>query len=102
MTTLLEITVPDIGGFTDVSVIDVLVEVGQQIEVDTPLVTIETDKAAMDVPAPAAGIVRRLDLKRGDKVSQGSPILAVETVAAATPGAAAVPAPANLPKSAGA
>ena len=91
MTNPLEIKVPDIGGFTDVSVIDVLVEPGQKIDLDMPLITIETDKAAMDVPAPAAGTVQRLLLKRGDKVSQGSPILVLEVAAA---GAAATPAPA--------
>jgi pyruvate dehydrogenase E2 component (dihydrolipoamide acetyltransferase) len=90
MTKLLEISVPEIGGFTDVSVIDVLVEPGQKIDVDTPLITIETDKAAMDVPAPAAGTVRELRLKRGDKVSQGSLILALEPDAAAAPAAAPV------------
>jgi len=104
MTTPLEITVPDIGGFTDVSVIDILVEAGQKIEVDTPLITIETDKAAMDVPAPAAGTVRRLALARGDKVSQGSLILVLETDASTAPAVAApaTAAPSSAPAAAAA
>jgi pyruvate dehydrogenase E2 component (dihydrolipoyllysine-residue acetyltransferase) len=94
MTSSTEIKVPDIGGFTDVSVIDVMVEVGQKIEVDTPLITIETDKAAMDVPAPAAGVVRTVSVKRGDKVSQGSTILLLEVDAASPSTGTAAPAPA--------
>ncbi len=84
----IEVFVPDIGGFADVSVIDVLVEDGQRIDKETPLITIETEKAAMDVPAPAAGLVKQVRLKRGDKVSEGSLILVLETVA----GAGAAPA----------
>src|ERR1700679_1751538 len=81
-----EVLIPDIGGFKDVSVIDVLVKDGQQIEKETPLVTIETEKAAMDVPAPAAGKIAQVKLKAGDKVSQGSLILLLEPAAAdATP-----------------
>jgi pyruvate dehydrogenase E2 component (dihydrolipoamide acetyltransferase) len=79
----IEVLVPDIGGFKDVSVIDVLVKDGQQIEKETPLITIETEKAAMDVPAPAAGRVAQVKLKQGDKVSQGSLILLLEPPAAA-------------------
>jgi pyruvate dehydrogenase E2 component (dihydrolipoamide acetyltransferase) len=98
MTTSMDITVPDIGGFTNVNVVDVLVKVGQNVDVDTPLITLETDKAAMDVPAPAAGVVRQLNLKRGDKVSQGSSILLLEvTGAVPAPAAAAVVAPVPAP-----
>src|SRR5271154_1977200 len=78
-----EVLVPDIGGFKDVSVIDVLVKEGQQIEKETPLITIETEKASMDVPAPAAGKITQVKLKQGDKVSQGSLILVIEPSAAA-------------------
>jgi pyruvate dehydrogenase E2 component (dihydrolipoamide acetyltransferase) len=74
----IEVLVPDIGGFKDVSVIDVLVKEGQQIDKETPLVTIETEKAAMDVPAPAAGRIAQVKLKQGDKVSEGSLILLLE------------------------
>src|ERR1700744_5313292 len=76
-----EVLVPDIGGFKDVNVIDVLVKDGQQIEKETPLVTIETEKAAMDVPAPVAGKVAQVKLKTGDKVSEGSLILLLEPAA---------------------
>src|ERR1700733_11538459 len=78
-----EVLVPDIGGFKDVSVIDVLVKDGQQIEKETPLITIETEKAAMDVPAPAAGRIAQVKLKQGDKVSEGSLILLLEPSAGA-------------------
>ncbi|HEV7357063.1 MAG TPA: 2-oxo acid dehydrogenase subunit E2 [Steroidobacteraceae bacterium] len=78
----MEIKVPDIGGFKDVNVIDVLVKDGQQIEKETPLVTIETEKAAMDVPAPVAGKIAQVKLKTGDKVSEGSVILVLEPAAA--------------------
>src|SRR5580700_7876508 len=88
MTSSTEIKVPDIGGFTDVSVIDVMVEAGQKIEVDAPLITLETDKAAMDVPSPAAGTVSSVSVKRGDKVSQGSTILLLEVDAAQPSGGA--------------
>jgi pyruvate dehydrogenase E2 component (dihydrolipoamide acetyltransferase) len=74
----IEVLVPDIGGFSDVSVIDVLVKDGQQIEKETPLITLETEKAAMDVPSPSAGKIAQVKLKSGDKVSQGSLILLLE------------------------
>jgi pyruvate dehydrogenase E2 component (dihydrolipoamide acetyltransferase) len=82
MASPIEILVPDIGGFKDVNVIDVLVKDGQQIEKETPLVTIETEKAAMDVPAPVAGKIAQVKLKTGDKVSEGSLILLLEPAAA--------------------
>ncbi|HEY2679640.1 MAG TPA: 2-oxo acid dehydrogenase subunit E2 [Steroidobacteraceae bacterium] len=108
MATPIEILVPDIGGFANVDVIDVLVKDGQTIEKETPLVTLETEKAAMDVPAPAAGKVVSVKLKSGDKVSEGSLILLLEPAAAAAaetppekapaakPAAGAKPAPAEL------
>ncbi|GAC1673689.1 MAG: dihydrolipoyllysine-residue acetyltransferase [Steroidobacteraceae bacterium] len=92
MTNPIEVLVPDIGGFEDVNVIDVLVKDGQQIEKEAPLVTIETEKAAMDVPAPVAGRITQVKLKPGDKVSEGTLILMLEPVAAAQPAAAAPPA----------
>src|ERR1700743_1270090 len=91
MASPIEILVPDIGGFKDVNVIDVLVKDGQQIEKETPLVTIETEKAAMDVPAPSAGKIAQVKLKTGDKVSEGSLILLLEPAAAAA-GSDAAPA----------
>ena len=78
MANTIEVLVPDIGGFKDVSVIDVLVKDGQQIDKETPLITLETEKAAMDVPAPSAGKITQVKLKTGDKVSQGSLILLLE------------------------
>src|SRR5580704_3329657 len=81
MASPIEVLVPDIGGFKDVNVIDVLVKDGQQIEKETPLVTIETEKAAMDVPAPVAGKIAQVKLKTGDKVSEGSLILLLEPAA---------------------
>jgi dihydrolipoamide dehydrogenase len=87
-----DLLVPDLGSFHDVSVVEVLVAAGDTIEVDTPLVTLETDKASMDVPATAPGTIAEVLLKRGDKVSKGSLIARVETDSQA--GAASAPAPA--------
>jgi pyruvate dehydrogenase E2 component (dihydrolipoamide acetyltransferase) len=93
MASPIEVLVPDIGGFKDVNVIDVLVKDGQQIEKETPLVTIETEKAAMDVPAPVAGKIAQVKLKTGDKVSEGSLILLLEPAAAEAAPAEKTPAP---------
>ncbi|HUO19349.1 MAG TPA: FAD-dependent oxidoreductase, partial [Steroidobacteraceae bacterium] len=95
----IELRVPDIGNFSDVEIVDVLVKAGETIEVDTPLVTLETDKASMDVPATAAGKVTEVLVKRGDKVSKGSVLVRVDSAAsvpAAAPAAAAAP-PAAVP-----
>jgi len=100
VTNPIKVLVPDIGGFKDVSVIDVLVKDGQQIEKETPLITIETEKAAMDVPAPAAGRITQVKLKQGDKVSEGSLILLIEP-AAAEAGAAQAASPAAAAPAAG-
>jgi dihydrolipoamide dehydrogenase len=100
-----EIACPDIGNFQDVLVIDVLVKAGDVIALETPLVTLETDKATMDVPATAAGKVVAVLVARGGKVSQGTALVRVESGAAAAtsatsaaapapPAAAAAPAPA--------
>ena len=74
-----EVRVPDIGDFTDVDVIEVLVAPGDQVERDDALITLETDKAAMDVPSPAGGRVAKLEISVGDKVSQGDLILLLES-----------------------
>jgi pyruvate dehydrogenase E2 component (dihydrolipoamide acetyltransferase) len=103
-----EVKVPDIGDFDSVPVIDVFVKVGDTVKVDDALVTLESDKATMDVPSSAAGVVKEVKVKLGDKVSEGSVIIIVETsgggaVAAAAPQAAApapAAAPANTPASA--
>src|ERR1700730_16086991 len=94
MASPIEVVVPDIGGFKDVNVIDVLVKNGQQVEKETPLVTIETEKAAMDVPSPVAGKIAEVKLKTGDKVSEGSLILLME------PSVAAEASPADKPPAA--
>ncbi len=78
-----QILVPDIGDFHDVEVIDVLVKVGDTIAVDTPLVTLETDKATMDVPSTAAGVIKSLAVKKGDRVSKGSVVVLLEATAEA-------------------
>jgi dihydrolipoamide dehydrogenase len=91
-----ELAVPDIGNFTDVDVVDVLVKAGDRVEVDSPLVTLETDKASMDVPSTAAGQITEVLLKRGDKVSKGSLIARLEaggSASAAPATGAAAPAP---------
>ncbi len=90
MSQSIEITVPDIGNFKDVAVIDLLVKPGDTIAADAALITIESDKAAMDIPSPKAGTVEKLLVKVGDKVSQGSPI----AVLASADAVAAQPAPA--------
>ncbi len=78
-----DLTVPDLGNFSDVAVVEVLVRPGERIEVDAPLVTLETDKASMDVPAIAAGTIVEVLMKPGDKVSKGSLIARVEVEAGA-------------------
>lgn len=84
MSQIVEIKVPDIGNYTGVDVIDVAVKVGDSIAVDDTLITLETDKATMDVPADKAGVVKEVLVKVGDKVSEGNVIVKVETSAAAS------------------
>ncbi len=91
-TQVIEVAVPDIGDAADVDVIEVLVAVGDKIEADTGLITLETDKATVEVPAPSAGIVKELKVNVGDKVSMGSLVLMLE-VGAAAPASAPVAAP---------
>ncbi|MBI5919873.1 MAG: dihydrolipoyl dehydrogenase [Nitrosomonadales bacterium] len=87
----IEIKVPDIGNFKDVAIIEVFVKAGDTIEAEQSLITVETDKATMDVPTPAAGVVKELRIKVGDKVSEGSVILLLEASgAAAAPNVPAV------------
>ncbi|HWD74050.1 MAG TPA: dihydrolipoyl dehydrogenase [Solirubrobacteraceae bacterium] len=77
-TTATEVTVPDIGEFSDVPVIEILVSAGDEVAVEDPLVTLESDKATMDVPAPFAGVVSELRVSIGDRVSEGSVLLTLE------------------------
>ena len=89
-----EIRVPDIGDFTDVPVIEVLAKAGDAVKVDDSLVTLESDKATMDVPSTAAGVVKSVAVKVGDKVSEGSVVVVLEAAASAAP-AKPAPAPAK-------
>ncbi len=100
MSAIEEVRVPDIGDFTDVPVIEIHVAPGDEVAIEDPLVTLESDKATMDVPAPFAGVVKQLSVKLGDRVSEGSLLLTVESNSAAGAGsgsAAAVPAEAGAP-----
>ncbi len=91
----LDVLVPDMGNFTEVGVVEVLVKVGDKVEVDTPLVTLETEKATMDVPSTAAGVVEAVHVTKGGKISAGGRVVTLSgvVVAAAAP-AAPAPAPA--------
>lgn len=98
----IEVKVPDIGGFKDVAVIEVLVKPGDTVAKDAALITLESDKAAMDIPCPQAGVVEKLLVQVGDKVSEGSPILLLQTAEPAGKGEASAdtsgrPEPTNSP-----
>ena len=88
---LVEVQVPDIGDFDEVTVIELMVKVGDTVKVEQSLITVESDKASMEIPSSAAGVVKELRIKMGDKVKQGSVVIVVEAAASA---AAAVPTPA--------
>jgi pyruvate dehydrogenase E2 component (dihydrolipoamide acetyltransferase) len=90
MSALIEVKVPDLGNFDSVAVVDVLVKVGDAVDIDTPLVTLETDKATMDVPSTAKGVVEKVHVTKGGAVSPGSLVI---TVKGDAPAAAATPAP---------
>ena len=101
----LDVAVPDLGNFDEVSVVDVLVKAGDAVEIDTPLITLETEKATMDVPSTAAGTLTAVLVKAGDKVRKGSVIAKVAGSAAAPgakPVAAAAPASTAAPAAAAA
>ncbi|OMG74678.1 dihydrolipoyllysine-residue acetyltransferase [Burkholderia ubonensis] len=92
MSQAIEVKVPDIGDYKDVPVIEVLVKAGDTVEPEQSLVTLESDKATMDVPSPSAGTVKEVRVKVGDAVSEGSLIILLEGGAAAQPNGAAAPA----------
>jgi dihydrolipoamide dehydrogenase len=94
-----ELKVPDIGDFKDIPVIEILVKVGDTVAKEQSVVTLESDKATMEVPADTAGIVKELRVKLGDKVSQGTVVAMIEASGAVSP-AASSPAPASAPSSA--
>ena len=85
MSNIIEVKVPDIGDFQDVEVIDVLVKVGDQVNAEDPLVTLESDKASMDVPSSHSGVVAFVMVRVGDRVSEGTSIVQVEASEAAVP-----------------
>jgi dihydrolipoamide dehydrogenase len=105
---LFEVSVPDIGDFKDVGVIEVLVKPGDRVDKEQSLITVESDKASMEIPSSGAGVVKALNVKVGDRVSQGSVILTLEgeggaaaaaltTAPSPAPAAASAPAPARAP-----
>jgi pyruvate dehydrogenase E2 component (dihydrolipoamide acetyltransferase) len=95
---LVEVKVPDIGDFKDVEVIEVLVKPGDAVAKEQSLVTVESDKASMEIPSSTAGVVKELKVKLGDKVNEGSLLLVLDAAAGAA--AAAAPAAAEAPKAA--
>jgi len=95
MSSTVEVKVPDIGDFKNIPVIEVLVKPGDSVKAEDALVTLESDKATMDIPAPSAGVVKTVSLKPGDKVSMGTLILTLETSGAAAQPAAPAPAAAK-------
>ncbi|TFW27668.1 biotin/lipoyl-containing protein, partial [Duganella callida] len=90
---IVEVKVPDIGDFKEVEIIEVMVKVGDTIKVDQSLITVESDKASMEIPSSHAGVVKEIKVKVGDKVAEGSLLLLVEAEGAAAAPAAAAPAP---------
>jgi dihydrolipoamide dehydrogenase len=96
----IEVKVPDIGDFKDVPIIEVFAKPGDALKAEDPLVTLESDKATMDVPSPAAGTVKEMKVKLGDKVSEGSVILTLETATAGAGAPAPKPAPPPPPPAA--
>ena len=98
-----QVLVPDIGDFKDVPIIEIQVKPGDRITAEAPLITLESDKASMEVPSPSAGVVKNIAVKLGDRVSQGAPILTLEldgagaAAEAAKPAVTAPPAPTSAP-----
>jgi pyruvate dehydrogenase E2 component (dihydrolipoyllysine-residue acetyltransferase) len=96
-----EVVVPDIGNFKDVEVIEIMVKAGDRLAADDSILTVESDKASMDIPAPFAGTVQELKVKVGDKVSEGTPVLLLATAQADAPEADAPAAKPPPPASGG-
>ena len=98
-----QVLVPDIGDFKEVPIIEIQVKPGDRITAEAPLITLESDKASMEVPSPSAGVVKNIAVKLGDRVSQGTPILTLELDGSGAAGEAqkpavtAPPAPTNAP-----
>ncbi len=100
MSNLIDIKVPDIGDFKDVPVIEVFVKVGDTVKAEDPLVSLESDKATMDVPAPHGGVVKAIPIKVGDRVSEGSVIVQFAGAGAAAPAPEAAKPSVSAPPSA--
>src|SRR5512147_1878154 len=97
MSQIIEVAVPDIGDFKDVEVIEVLVKVGDTVSKEQSLITVESDKASMEIPSSAAGVVQALRVKIGDKVSQGSPVVVLSGASGGAAAAAVSAAPPATP-----
>jgi pyruvate dehydrogenase E2 component (dihydrolipoamide acetyltransferase) len=97
---LIEVKVPDIGDFAEVTVIELMVKPGDTVAVDQSLITVESDKASMEIPSSHAGVVKELKIVLGDKVKEGSVVMMLEVAGEAAAPAAAVPAPVSEPKQA--
>jgi pyruvate dehydrogenase E2 component (dihydrolipoamide acetyltransferase) len=95
-----EVLVPDIGDFKEVEVIEILIKPGDAVAPEQSLITLESDKATMEIPSPSAGVVKELRIKVGDKVSEGTPILVLEAGAVAAPAVAAKAAIGEAPRAA--
>ena len=92
--TLVTVNVPDIGDFKEVEVIELMVKLGDIVKLDQSVITVESDKASMEIPTSLGGVVRAIKVKVGDKVAEGTPLLELETTTAAPAAAAAITAPA--------
>jgi len=93
---MIEVKVPNIGDFKEVEVIELMVKVGDTVTLDQSLVTVESDKASMEIPSSHAGVVKEIKVKIGDKIAEGSPLLLLEEAAGAAPAASAPAAPAAV------
>jgi len=102
MSKLVEVKVPDIGDFKNIPIIEILVKPGDNVQPEDPLIALESDKATMEVPSPAAGVIKELKVKVGDKVSRGTLVLTLDAEASAEPAAASASAPAPAPAKAAA
>jgi len=97
----IEVKVPDIGDFKEVEVIELLVKPGDTVQAEQSLITVESDKASMEIPSSASGVVKELKVKLGDKVAEGSLVLLLEVSEAAfAPAPAATAAPVSVPAAA--
>src|ERR1700716_4746601 len=93
---VVEVRIPELGDAKGVNVVDVLIKKGSEIHIDDPLITLETEKASMDVPSPVNGVVNSVELKKGDEVSAGA-VVAPAQINEAAAGPAGPPAPPPAP-----